>query len=306
MTSSVGENYRRLRRDGWIYLRYSLATLGLFGLAGTAILIVDPLLLWIPLSLAQGLALVGFSNAAHECTHGNFARTARGNRIVGALWMLPLLLLFAVHRRYHLAHHRHTAQPDDPEGAFAYTRTPSVAPYLRGALRWAVFPSPLHCLNWYQAVRIIFGRALPWGQGRDDRRFVGWNAVALLAWLVGMGVATLAAHWLIFVYWLPVCVVGPFVAWCTALPKHVGAGRTIDPTDNTRTVRTSRWLQAALWNFNLHTAHHAHPGEPFYNLPLVDAQLGASVRHQATGYLAFHFQLVRSLWTGKPLEGAAR
>ena len=299
------ESHRRAHRGGGAYLWYSLGTLGLFVLTGAAVLTFDSVLLCIPFAIGQGLAVIAFSNAAHECTHGNFMRTLRGNHVVGALWMLPILLVFIVHRRYHLDHHRHTAQPDDPEGTFAYTRTRSIAPYIRGALRWTVFPSPLHCLNWYHSALAIAGRPSAWCQRAEDRRLVAWNAAALTVWIIGMSAATLAAHWLLWVYWLPVCVVGPFLAWFTALPRHVGAGSSTEPVDNTRTVRTTRLLQAILWNFNLHTAHHAFPGEPFHRLPAIDSQLRAEIRHQTSGYFAFHVELVRSLWSGRPL-GATR
>ncbi len=71
---------------------------------------------WPALLVVQGLALVFLFTLQHECTHQTPFRTRWINEVIGHLCGVVLLQPFLWFRYFHLAHHRHTNDPDrDPE-----------------------------------------------------------------------------------------------------------------------------------------------------------------------------------------------
>lgn len=250
--------------------------------------------LWFPLWFVQAIALVGFSNAAHECTHALYVRSRLLNRIAGTLWMMPLLLNFGVHRRYHLKHHSFTSRLEDPEFTFEYARFENVVDYCRTAAKWLAIPTPLHRLNWRETFRVSIGRDSVFVTNSRERFHVICNMALLLIWLLGTVLATIYWAWLIPAYWVPLVFFFPLVAWFTALPEHYGTESGDDAFLNTRSVYTSvlRW---PFWNFNFHTAHHRAPSVPFYHLPILDAAIRPRIRYQTSSYFAFHVRLLADL-----------
>lgn len=291
------DNLFTRRRPG-VVAAYSAATVLLFVLPGAAAALIDRWWLCIPLWLVQGAALVSFSHAAHECTHGLYVSGRLWNRVCGSLWMLPLLLNFGVHRRYHLRHHSYTSRPGDPEYNFEYASFRGVGAYLKAAARWLVVPTPVHRLNWRETVRACRGRASEFVQNERDRSHVRWNALLLVAWAAAAALATWQWPWLLKAYWVPLVFFFPLVTWYTALPEHYGVEPSQSALHNTRSVYAGGLLSRAFWNINFHTAHHYAPSVPFHNLPALDASLRPGVVLSAPSYFSFHARLLAEL-TGR-------
>lgn len=293
-TAEPSSNNDFAKRRPWLVVSYSTMTGLLFFVPAAVIAHTRYVWLWFPLWIVQAIALVGFSNAAHECTHGLYVRGRLLNRIAGTLWMLPLLLNFGLHRRYHLKHHSFTSQPEDPEFTFEYARFESIIDYSRAAARWLAIPTPLHRLNWSEAFRVSFGRGSIFVTNSHDRFHTVCNMLMVLVWLLGALLATFHWTWLIPAYWVPLIFFFPLVAWFTALPEHYGTESGDDAFLNTRSVYTSN-LRRPFWNFNYHTAHHFAPSVPFYNLPSLDEKIRTRIRYQTSSYFAFHFGLLKNL-----------
>jgi fatty acid desaturase len=214
--------------------------------------------------------------------------------------MLPLLLNFGVHRRYHLRHHSFTSRPGDPEYNFDYARFRGIGDYLKGGARWLLVPTPVHCLNWRETAWACLGRVSDFVQSDQDRTHVRWNAALLLAWVLAAVAATWEWPWLVRAYWVPLVCFFPFLTWFTALPEHYGVDSSHDALLNTRSVYTGGLLRRAFWNINLHTAHHYAPSVPFYHLPTLDASLRSRVVLSEPSYLTFHARLLSDLL--RPLQ----
>lgn len=279
-----------------IVAMYSIMTILLFCLPG-AIIVTQSLQIWVyvPLWLVQAVALIGFSNAAHECTHGLYVRNKFLNRVFGSIWMLPLLLNFGIHRRYHLKHHSLTSQIGDPEYNFDYARFGSVRNYFHAAGRWLVLPTPLHFFNWREALQVSLGQHSDFITNARERFYVICNTAVLLAWVFAVTLATIRWPWLIKAYLVPLVFFFPLLAWFTALPEHYGVEPSQNVFLNTRSVYTITFLRYALWNFNLHTAHHYAPSVPFYHLPALDSAIQNRIVFRSSSYFAFHTRLLSEI-----------
>lgn len=286
-------------RDVMRIAAYSSLNLALFCTGAVGAALVPDWWMCVPFWLVTSLSLVGFSNAAHECTHNLYARSSLANRVIGSVWMLPLLLNFGIHRRYHLTHHRFTKQPEDPEFDFDYESFGDRRAYLKAALRWVTILDPLHKFNWTMSVKVACGRDTRFQLSERDKRHVNWNTVGLVLWIIAsVGAASLWEE-VIWGYWIPLLFGFPLVAWFTAVPEHYGTGESSDAAENTRTIDASLILRTVFWNFNFHTAHHAAPGVPFHNLPELDALLANETRHRTRSYIRFHRELLQELGGAK-------
>ena len=71
------------------------------------------------------------------------------------------------------------------------------------------------------------------------------------------------------------------------MSEHVGCARVPSMLENTRTVFTAAPLRLLAWNMAYHTAHHALPQAPFFQLGALDAVLRAHVVETRDGYVDF-------------------
>ena len=256
--------------------------------------------LTVPLWLAQTVGLLGLSNAAHECVHGHYLRRRHVDRWAGRLFHLPVLVNYEAHRIYHLGHHAHTGDHEDPEGSFDYRDIPTFGRYLLKLGRWMVPPSPLHVVNQRIAWRAIAGP-------RDaTRRRVVANELLVIGAIAAMVALTVltAPLLLLQAYWIPALVVFPAAAFWTAVPEHFGLEGEASAFGHTRTILLPAWASWLLWNINYHTAHHARPNTPFHNLHRLHEELGPQVVHVTAGYVSFHRHLLRRGRTSHAEPGA--
>jgi fatty acid desaturase len=204
----------------------------------------------------------------HEVVHGHPTRW----RWVNAAIVFPSLWLWLPHSRYretHLAHHRDdnlTDPLDDPESSYV------------SAARWAEM-GPLHRLV-RQALMTLAGRLLLgpiyyiWLKLREvaraihrrDRRYLAhWPlhlvAVAVtLAWVIGVCRIPFWEYVLLFAY--------PGIS-LTLLRSYAEHRAAEEVGHRTAVVESGPFFSLLFLNNNLHVAHHAEPGIPWYRLPAV-------------------------------------
>lgn len=235
-----------------------------------------------------GLLLVFLFAPLHESIHRTAFRRRWLNDAVATVAGAVLVLPPAWFRAYHMAHHRHTQDPDrDPERMFPPVG--SRADYL-----WRLSGIPYWTGQIAGLVARAAGRAdapfLSAATGRDvvleARVYVGFYAAVLL------GSVSWGGTLLLWIWVVPVVVAMPALRGFL-MAEHDGCPECPDMLRNSRTTETVPMVAWLAWNMNRHTAHHAHPGVPFHALPALDRRLGSRVQvREAGGYRAVH----RAIW----------
>lgn len=260
---------------------------GLLHLAGhggaillTGTLIAAQIPLWPLLLPVHGVLLVFLFTLEHECTHRTPFASARLNEVVGHLCGALLILPFRWFRPYHLAHHRWTNQPGDPE--------------LEGGDKpatwraWALHVSGLP--TWAGQIRTLWRLAL----GREAapylppsaRPAMTREARALLA-LYGAGALSLLVSPLLLWLWVVPLLLGQPALRLYLLAEHGDCPRVADMLLNTRTTFTNRLVRFLAWNMPYHAEHHLMPAVPFHRLPRLHALIRDRLGSTADGYAAF-------------------
>lgn len=254
-------------------------------LATPALVVMGLLPLIVAVPLMTLLTYAAYT-VLHEAVHGTISGSNTSlrwlNEALGysAAWIMMVPL--TAHRHEHLAHHRHTNQPDnDPDAPMAdITRSPSLAiravwKTLTGQFtyyvnnRWNKGPRRQNfylCLEVIAALlpRLAFIAAGFWVEGL---------AMFVLAWVAGF---SLLMYLFAYIVHAPHQAVGRYVDTSTLLVDGP-AGKLI----------------TALWGFqNYHSIHHLFPRVPFYNYPDVFTEIrdimeakGAPIYHLNTGGL---------------------
>lgn len=245
--------------------------------------------LWPVLLLPQGLLLAFLFTLSHECTHATPFRSTWLNEAVGHLCAVPIALPFVWFRYFHLAHHKHTNDPDhDPElaGKPRPKSWRSLAIYLTGWRYWTGAVGTL----WNNAAGRIGAEYLPARRHRAMRI----EARALLTLYV-LAIASLFLSPLLLWLWLiPVLIGQPFLR-LYLLAEHGLCPPVADMLENSRTTFTNRIVRFLAWNMPYHAEHHAFPNVPFHKLPAFHAWTAAHLKSTSEGYSEFTADYARSL-----------
>lgn len=288
-----------LKNQEWkpeLYLLYSIMNISLAIGIPTITLYVDHWAIYCCGFILSAAIFIGFSNAAHECTHNLFTPWKRTNLIIGSMWMTPLLLNFIVHRNYHLKHHSKTTRLGDPEFDFEYGEFHSLSSYLFKIASWLTIFNSLYSLNWGNSVQALLGKDTEF---LDSEKKVFHSKCASLVILIWVTVALICTFFYpkaLFVgYWLPILFFTPLLAYITALPEHYGVNYGKLPKLNTRTIECNRIISTLFWHFNFHTSHHVKPKTHFYDLEKVHNQSKKEFLYIEKSYLVFHIKLIQKL-----------
>ena len=264
-------------------------------LAGTtALLWASRDSLWLgPALLAQGIVIVFLFCAAHEAIHRTAFRTRALNDAVAWICGLAILLPPAHFRAFHLAHHRYTQDPArDPE--LAEPKPRSLGAYLRHLSGLAYWRGQIAAL-----LRHAGGRVGETYVRRQDRGKVVREARLFLAVYAGVaGLSLWASSALAMLVWVVPILLGQPVLRAFLLAEHHGCPENGDMMLNSRTTRSNAVLRWLAWNMPFHGAHHAYPALPFFALPAAQKILSNRARTQASGYLAFHRDVVAGYLAG--------
>ncbi|MEZ5926204.1 MAG: fatty acid desaturase [Hyphomicrobiaceae bacterium] len=267
-------------------LRHLGAHLGAIGLTTAAILSTDTPLLLVPLLVLHGILLIFLFTPLHETIHGTAFRTAWLNDAVSHLLGFLILLPPRWFRYFHLAHHRHTQDPqNDPELSSPKPR--SIGQYL-----WRL----TGISYWTSEVRLIATAAA----GHVSDPFVPPKGrpkviIECRAFLAGYLLLGLASVWLgtgllIWLWVLPAILGQPFLR-AYLMAEHTGLPLVSNMLSNSRTVFASWPVQWLAWNMPHHAAHHALPVVPFHRLPALTARIRQHLRATADGYPEAHRQI---------------
>lgn len=259
-------------------------------IAGLAVAIGTRVPGWPILMLPQGIALIFLFTLHHEVVHRTVFTSARANdavaRVCGVLIGLPSTWF----RYFHLAHHRHTQDPErDPELAHQKPETPAA---------WAFHVTGLPV--WWGQVQTLVRNAA----GKADDPFLPTRAAtriraearAMLALyglvaLISIAVGSALALW---VWIVPVLLGQPFLR-LYLLAEHGRCPFVANMLHNTRTTYTNRLVRALAWNMPFHAEHHAAPQVPFHQLPALNKVLRDHIAVTSPGYVAFNLEYLDSL-----------
>lgn len=231
--------------------------------------------------LPHGILLVFLFTLQHEATHQTPFASVWLNEAVGRLIGLIIFQPFLWFRYFHLAHHRHTNDPErDPE------LLAGPKPESRKAFLWHVSGLPLWHASARQIISSAFGGRpgayVPKGAVRAIRR----EARVMLA--IYTGLIGVLIYWplLIWLWLLPLVLAQPFLR-LYLLAEHGRCAFVADMLSNTRTTFTNRIVRFLAWNMPYHIEHHSLPNVPFHKLPALHEMMHDDLKETATGYNDF-------------------
>ncbi|QYX56654.1 fatty acid desaturase [Roseovarius sp. SCSIO 43702] len=250
-------------------------------IAGLALWVAQGWWLWPLALLPLGIAICFLFTLEHECTHKTPFRTPWLNEWVGHAAGLLILQPFEWFRYFHLAHHRHTNDPDrDPE------LLSGAKPETRGEFIRHVSGLPY----WWAMARQTWRNAL----GRDPGDHVPARArprlrreARVMLALHALAASSLAVTPLLFWIWLLPALLGQPFLRLYLLAEHGRCPRVANMLENTRTTYTNRIVRFLAWNMPYHTEHHTLPAIPFHQLPRLNALMRDRLRMTSAGYTRF-------------------
>ena len=235
-----------------------------------------------PLAMVPlGLILAFLFTLQHECTHLTPFRSHWLNIAVGHLTGLILFQPFLWFRAFHLAHHRHTNDPEhDPE-------LEDAKPEGWRQIAWHV-ATPRY---WLMKGRVLVDNAFgPMSASYVTERIrprLRLEARLMLAVYATALMFTLTVKpILLWVWLLPLALGFPFLR-LYLLAEHGRCPHVANMFDNTRTTLTNGLVRALAWNMPYHAEHHAWPSVPYFRLPEVHRLAHPHLKRVSRGYVGF-------------------
>ncbi len=249
-----------------------------------------------PLSFIVAVVVIGgrqlgLAILMHDAAHRALFKNTRLNDTLGAfLCGWPVGASLTLYRPYHLSHHRHTQQAEDPDLILS-----APFPITRQSF-WRKMRRDILGITGYQR-RMEFFRS---EMGNDPSRLQCWKNLLqaekyfLLSNLVILAITTAAGvWWAYFALWLlPLLTWYQVISRVRNIAEHAVVGDNDDRLRNTRTTLTNwgmRMVLAPYW-VNYHLEHHLFVFTPCWKLPAAHRMLiaqGFGPRMElAPGYLA--------------------
>ncbi len=239
---------------------------------------------WLTLLLAvpAGGFVIRLFIIQHDCGHGSYFRSRRGNAVTGALCSLATFTPYADWRRQHATHHVVWNNLDArPSGADIYSSCLTLREYqalrpgqqlvqrvLSHPLVAQVVLPPLIFLGLY---RIPFDTPAAWGR---EQRSVWLTNLGLLCWLGGLGLVF--GFWTMLLVQVPIIVVASIVGvWLFSVQHRFEDSQWAREAEWTQVgaavhgcswLRMPRVLQWFTGNIGFHHVHHLMPRVPNYRL----------------------------------------
>ncbi|MEM8593074.1 MAG: fatty acid desaturase [Pseudomonadota bacterium] len=235
---------------------------------------------WWAVLVPYGIAIVFLFTLEHEATHLTPFASPWLNSAAGHIAGIVLLLPFRWFHYFHMAHHRHTNDPDrDPELAGPRPDTwPGFLIHVSGLPYWRAMVAVI----WENAfgtpdAGYLSQRRLP--EIRREAR-VYLSVYALLA-------ATLLVSPLILWLWVIPALLGQPFLRLYLLAEHGRCPPVANMLENSRTTFTNRAVRFLAWNMPYHAEHHAYPAVAFHQLPAFHAHAKEHLKSTSDGYTAF-------------------
>jgi fatty acid desaturase len=246
----------------------------IFGSTALVAFLPNPLTYVVAVMLI-GSRQLGLAILMHDGAHGSLSGDAARN-LAFSQWLcaFPIFADTLAYRRYHLAHHAHTQQHDDPDLVLSAPFPITKASYRRKFWR------DITGRTGYEQRKAQFLNALgdaSWSVSRRLRHFsekLGAQLVANGALFAGLALA--GVWWAYPLLWLV-----PLLTWMMVITRirniaeHAVVPDSDDPLRNTRTTKASLLERAlvAPYFLNFHLEHHLLMYVPCYNLPKAHAIL---------------------------------
>ena len=210
-----------------------------------------------------GARQLGLAILMHDAAHGLLFDSRRLNEWV-ATWLCaaPVFTSLQLYRPYHLKHHRHTQQAEDPDLGLS-----------------APFPISRRSL-WRKIARDLSGRTAYQRRLEQFRRGLAKESRAFIANLVLLGGLSAIGYWWLYpLFWLlPLATWYQLVSRIRNIAEHAVVPDNDDPLRNTRTTLANvfeRLFVAPYW-VNYHLEHHLFMFVPCWRLPSAHRALVAS------------------------------
>jgi len=200
-----------------------------------------------------GTRQLGLAILMHDAAHGLLFANRRLNDWVGAwLCAYPVAASLVLYRPYHLTHHRHTQQAEDPDLGLS-----APFPISRRSLRRKI-------------VRDLTGQTAFQRRREQFRRGIALRPALMANAVLWALLAALGYWWLYPVLWLlPLATWYQLVTRIRNIAEHAVVPDNDDPLRNTRTTRAN-WVErlciSPYW-VNYHLEHHLFMFVPCWRLP---------------------------------------
>ena len=230
-------------------------------------------LTWLLAVMIVGTRQLGLAILMHEAAHGGLSTNKAVNEFVGQwLCAVPVGADLASYRAYHLAHHKFTQQPEDPDLSLSAPFPITKKSYARKAIRDLTgqtfvkqrLPLFLSLFKHSAKSEPVTHESFV-ATGREKMaRFLAMNALLFVLFcLAGVGVWFIAV-WLVgMASWLSL------VTRIRNIAEHACTSTGADPFSHARTTLANpveRALIAPYW-VNYHAEHHLFMYLPCYRLP---------------------------------------
>ncbi len=234
---------------------------------------------------------LGLAILMHDAAHGLLFTDRRVNDWVGTwLCAAPVFTTLVLYRPYHLQHHRHTQQAEDPDLGLS-----------------AAFPITRKSL-WRKVVRDLSGRTAFTRRREQFQRGIAVREGLVANAVLWAGLAAAGYWWLYPVLWLlPLATWYQLVSRIRNIAEHAVVPDNDDPLRNTRTTYANpviRLLVAPYW-VNYHLEHHLFMFVPCWRLPQAHRALLAAGRRGEMELQPGYAAVLRAA-TSLKIDGAAR
>lgn len=235
------------------------------------------LFVWLPNPLTFLVAVMviggrqlGLAILMHDAAHGLLFKTRRLNEFAGQwLCAFPVGTDLHLYRPYHLKHHRHTQQADDPDLVLS-----APFPISRTSLKrkiWRDITGNTGYTRRKQQIAATWGEpGLSWSERwsrLQEGGLIGFFITNALLWAA---MAAIGLWWLYPALWLlPLLTWYQLVSRIRNIAEHAVVPDNDDPLRNTRTTYANplaRLLLAPYW-VNYHLEHHLLLSLPCWKLP---------------------------------------
>lgn len=227
-----------------------------------------------PLTILLGIVIIGARQLglfilSHDGAHYTLFSNRRLNDWASE-WLLSRAQLgggIEGYRRYHLKHHRHTQQEEDPDLALSKPFPISARSFRRKI--WRDLSGQTGIKQYGAGIREAFAP----GFGAGLRR-MGPNLLINLVFFAGFA---LAGKWYLYflLWWVPALTWNRLVTRLRNIGEHAAVPDNNDRLRNTRTT-LANWLERAFiapYFVNYHLEHHLLVNAPCYRLPAVHKRL---------------------------------
>jgi fatty acid desaturase len=273
--------WARLRqRSVWRGLAVTLHAWGVIALAMALVALWPHVLTFVLAFVLISGRQLGLAILMHDAAHRLLLPHSRLNDLVGQYLLGgPVGADLYLYRPYHLQHHRHTQQAQDPDLELS-----APFPISKASLRRKVVRDLLGVTGVQRRLMQYRAELGPVQDPTTTRclRLLKAQTPFLLSNALLLGVLLALGHgWLYLTLWLwPLLTGYQLVSRLRNIAEHAVVGPADDPLRNTRTTRAhllARMTVAPYW-VNHHLEHHLLVNTPCWNLPLAHAWLGQAGR----------------------------